>query len=90
VDNLIQDPVLDKTRSKKRILSLLHEDKILIVSSLIVSLLSWSLLSETMMHGWDVMSSWNLNRGSIELPFLGFLCWILWITTTFHKRKWNH
>ena len=50
VDNLIQDPVLDKTRSKKRILSLLHEDKILIVSSLIVSLLSWSLLSETMMH----------------------------------------
>jgi hypothetical protein len=51
VDNLIQAPVLDKTRSKKRILSLLHEDKILIVSSLIVSLLSWSLLSETMMHG---------------------------------------
>ena len=44
VDNLIQTPVLGKMMSKKRILSLLHEDKILIVSSFIVSLLSWERL----------------------------------------------
>ena len=43
VDTLIQAPVLDNTMSKKRIVSPLHEDKILMVSSLIVSFLSWSL-----------------------------------------------